>query len=294
MMFKKIKEYWELCKPRVVAMMIITLWVGMFLVYGRVMLPWSLVLATTLGVALLASSGAALNHVIDIQIDAKMQRTQNRPLPAGHLTPKEASLFAVCLGVLGCIILFLYVNTLTAILTLLTTLGYGVFYTAFLKRQTPQNIVIGGLFGAMPPLLGWVAVTGRIDPEAILLVLIIFAWTPAHFWALAIHRIEDYRKIHIPMLPITHGVPYTKLHIGLYAVLTVITSLLPFVVGMFSIFYLLGALVLGFRLLSWSFRLYYSEEPRVALQAFRFSNVYLMLLFVLMLMDRIVLREIWI
>jgi protoheme IX farnesyltransferase len=281
------QEYWELCKPRVVALMIITLWVGMALVGERLSIPTSLFIATTLGVAAMASSGAALNHIIDVKIDAKMNRTKNRPLPSGNLNLKQATIFAVSLGVLGFFILLLGVNVLTAMLTLFTTVGYGVFYTAFLKRQTSQNIVIGGLFGAMPPLLGWTAVANVISSEAILLVLIIFTWTPAHFWALALHRIDDYRKIDIPMLPVTHGIPYTKLHIVLYTVLTIVASVLPYVSNMFGFFYCVGALILGARFLYWAIRLYQSKDQEYAMATFRFSNVYLMVLFLLMWVDHI-------
>jgi len=279
-----IQDYWTLCKPRVVALMIITLWVGMYLV-GYEPIPVTLLLATTLGVAALASAGAAMNHAIDANIDAKMHRTKSRPLPKGRLTTKQAWVFSWALAGIGFVVLLAYVNVLTACLTFATTIGYGVLYTMFLKRKTSQNIVIGGLFGAMPPMLGWTAVTGHISPESALLVLIIFVWTPAHFWALAIHRIEEYKKVNIPMLPVTHGIRYTKLQIILYTVFTLIASILPFVTHMSGMLYFLGALALGLRFLYWAIRLYFTEDSTVAMQTFRFSNLYLMALFVLLLLD---------
>lgn len=277
-------DYLELCKPRVVALMLLTVLVGMYLASpGWISL--SLVGAGVLGIGLCAGSAAAINHLVDKRIDAIMARTKKRPIAHGRIQVKQAILFATILGLSGLLILILFVNTLTAVLTFFTLIGYAGIYTGYLKRATPQNIVIGGLAGAAPPLLGWTAVTNQLDPHALLLVLIIFTWTPPHFWALAIYRFEDYKHAEIPMLPVTHGIQYTKLHVLLYTILLLVVSILPFVVGMCGFIYLTGALLLGIRFLYWAIALYRSEVAVIAMRTFRFSIVYLMLLFVFLLVD---------
>lgn len=281
------RDYLELCKPRVVALMMLTVIVGMYLASSEKLSPW-LVVMNLIGIACAASSAAAINHLVDKHIDTKMMRTRKRPVAQGRISTTQALLFAFILGILGINILIFYVNTLTAILTFLTLIGYAGIYTGYLKRTTSQNIVIGGLAGAAPPLLGWTAVTNQLDPQALILVLIIFTWTPPHFWALAIFRLEDYKNAEIPMLPITHGVAFTKLNIILYTILLIISSCLPFIIGMSSIFYLGAALLLGGRFLYWSIKLYYGKDPRIALNTFRFSIVYLLSLFLFLLIDHYV------
>ena len=278
------RDYLELCKPRVVALMLLTVLVGMYLaVPGWV--PLSTIGFSLLGIALCAGSAAAINHLVDKRIDAIMARTKKRPVAQGRVSVQQAVWFAVVLGVIGLMVLSLFVNVLTATLAFITIIGYAGVYTGFLKRATPQNIVIGGLAGAAPPLVGWTAVTNQLDAHALLLVLIIFVWTPPHFWALAIYRFEDYKQAEIPMLPVTHGIRYTKLHILLYTVLLLVVSILPFVVGMSGLLYLVGALVCGARFLYWAILLYRRDDARIAMFTFRFSIVYLMLLFVLLLID---------
>lgn len=278
------RDYVELCKPRVVALMLLTVLVGMYLaVPGWV--PLMTVGMSLLGIGLCAGSAAAINHLVDKRIDAIMARTKKRPVAQGRVSVQQAVWFAFVMGILGLSVLSLFVNQLTAVLSFITIIGYAGIYTGYLKRATPQNIVIGGLAGAAPPLLGWTAVTNQLDPQALLLVLIIFTWTPPHFWALAIYRFEDYKHAEIPMLPVTHGIRYTKLHVVLYTVLLLVVSVLPFVVGMSGLFYLVGALLCGARFLYWAVALYRHDEPRIAMQTFRFSIVYLMLLFVFLLID---------
>jgi heme o synthase len=278
------RDYLELCKPKVVALMLLTVLVGMYLAApGWVAL--NLVIASLVGIGLCASSAAAINHLVDKRIDAIMARTRKRPIAHGRVSPKQAVWFATAIGILGILILTLFVNTLTAVLTFVTLIGYAGVYTGYLKRATPQNIVIGGLAGAAPPLLGWTAVTNHLNPEALLLVLIIFTWTPPHFWALAIYRYEDYKDAEIPMLPVTHGIPFTKLNIVLYTVLLIVVTCLPFIVGMSGWLYLAGSLLIGGRFLQWAIKLYRTDKPVVAMQTFRYSIVYLMLLFVFLLLD---------
>ena len=281
------RAYYELCKPRVVMLMLITTVVGMVLASPG-MVSWQILLFGNLGIGLTASAGAVINHLADRHIDAVMRRTQGRPLPAGKVPPAMAIAFAAALALTGLTLLLVLVNTLTAILTFLSLVGYALIYTVFLKRATPQNIVIGGLAGAAPPLLGWTAVTGHLDYGGLLLVLIIFVWTPPHFWALAIYRVEEYTKAHIPMLPVTHGVAFTKLNILLYTCLLFGISLLPFVVAMSGLIYLIGAVLLGARFLYWAIKLKYTDDPKVAMQTFRYSIVYLMLLFVVLLVDHFI------
>lgn len=278
------RDYYELCKPRVVMLMILTSLIGMFLAVPG-MVPVDVLIIGNLGIALCAGSAAAVNHLVDRHIDQKMARTFNRPVAKGRVEPMQAALFALVIGTLGMVLLVVFINTLTAILTLASLLGYAVIYTLFLKRATPQNIVIGGLAGAAPPLLGWTAVTGEIHGHALLLVLIIFAWTPPHFWALAVHRKDEYAKADIPMLPVTHGEAYTKLHILLYTIIMIIVTVLPYITGMFNWLYLLGALVLGAGFLYWSLAMIFSKKPSVGMDTFKYSIVYLMALFVIMLLD---------
>ena len=278
------RDYWALCKPRVVALMLLTSLIGMLLASPH-MVPLDIIILGNLGIALCAGSAASVNHVIDRHIDTKMHRTHNRPLAKGRVTPQHAVLFAFFMGTAGMAILLLFINALTAWLTLASLLGYALVYTVFLKRLTPQNIVIGGLAGAAPPLLGWTAVTNSVDGHALLLVLIIFAWTPPHFWALALHRKEEYAKADIPMLPVTHGEAYTKLHTLLYTIILCIVSLLPYLTGMFSWLYLVGAVVLGGGFIYWSLVMLLSKNPHVPVATFQYSIIYLMLLFVVMLLD---------
>jgi protoheme IX farnesyltransferase len=281
------RDYLELCKPRVVALMLLTVIVGMYLSSSD-WIPLETLLVSLTGIGLCAGSAAAINHLVDKRIDTIMTRTRKRPVARGRISVMQALWFAGILGVMGLALLVYYVNTLTAILTFITLIGYAGIYTGYLKRATSQNIVIGGLAGAAPPLLGWTAVTNHLDPQALLLVLIIFTWTPPHFWALAIYRFEDYQHAEIPMLPVTHGIRYTKLSILLYTVLLLVVSILPFAVGMSGIWYLGGALVLGARFLYWAIYLYRSEQAIVAMRTFRFSIIYLMLLFVFLLVDHYV------
>nr|WP_199739160.1 heme o synthase [Legionella septentrionalis] len=278
------RDYLELCKPRVVALMLLTVVVGMYLATPG-WVPVATLTSALLGIGLCAGSAAAINHLVDKRIDAMMARTKKRPIAHGRISVKEAFLFACVLGVGGLVILILFVNRLTAVLTFVSLIGYAGVYTGYLKRATPQNIVIGGLAGAAPPLLGWTAVTNQLDPQALLLVLIIFTWTPPHFWALAIYRFEDYRHAEIPMLPVTHGIDYTKLNVLLYTILLVAVSILPFAVKMSGLVYLAGALALGARFLYWGIVLYRSKQAVIAMRTFRFSIIYLMLLFLFLLMD---------
>ena len=278
------RDYLELCKPRVVALMLLTVIVGMFLATPG-LVPFTTVIASLVGIGFAAGSAAAINHLVDRRIDAIMMRTSKRPVARGRVSVKQALYFALILGTSGLAILIFFVNFLTAALTFITLIGYAGVYTGYLKRATPQNIVIGGLAGAAPPLLGWTAVTNQLDPQALLLVLIIFTWTPPHFWALAIYRFEEYRHAEIPMLPVTHGIAFTKLNVLLYTILLLVVSVLPFVIGMCGWLYLFGALVLGGRFLYWSIVLYSTEKPIIAMRTFRFSIIYLMVLFVFLLLD---------
>ena len=277
-------DYLELTKPRVVALMILTALIGMCMaVPGFV--PWQPLVLGNLGIALCAGAAAAINHIVDERIDQQMARTKGRPVATGRLSQRQAAGFALLLSVLGVITLVLWVNTLTAVLTVASLIGYAFIYTMFLKRATPQNIVIGGLAGAAPPLLGWTAVTGEIHGHALLLVLIIFAWTPPHFWALAIHRKEEYAAVGVPMLPVTHGVKFTALHIFLYTILMVLITLLPFATGLSGWFYLASALVLGAVFLYWSVEILRGRNVKAPMECFKYSITYLLLLFIAMLVD---------
>ena len=278
------RDYLELTKPKVVALMLLTAVIGMFMAVPG-MVPWEAMVFGTLGLGLCAGSAAAVNHLVDQRIDQVMARTRNRPLVKGRVGAPQAMLFAGALGVLGMYLLLAFVNALTAWLTLASLLGYALIYTVFLKRATPQNIVIGGLAGAAPPLLGWTAVTGEIHGHALLLVLIIFAWTPPHFWALAIHRKEEYAAVDIPMLPVTHGVAFTKLHIMLYTLIMFAITLLPYVTRMSGPLYLAGAVLLGGRFLWHAAVLLWGDDRRAAIDTFKYSITYLMALFLVMLVD---------
>ena len=278
------RDYLILCKPRVVLLMLFTAWIGMYLA-SQGTLSFSLCFLTLTGIALLSGAAATVNHIVERRTDALMKRTEQRPVATGRVRPKQAWIFALTLGTSGFFILYLGVNTLTALLTLATALGYALCYTLYLKPNTPQNIVLGGLFGAMPPLLGWTALTGSVDPEPLLLVLIIFTWTPAHFWALSVYRYSDYERAEIPMLPITHGIPYTKLYIFLYSVLTVASSLLIFAISLCSWIYLGAALILGAGLIYFAVRLFTAKNPRFPLLTFFYSMIYLFLLFLAMAID---------
>ena len=278
------KDYLELTKPKVVALMILTSVIGMCLATPG-LVPLDIFFFGNLGIALCAGSAAVINHVVDRQIDLVMARTHKRPVATGRVEPFQALLFAAAIGVIGMAILIFLINPLTAWLTFASLVGYAVIYTLLLKRATPQNIVIGGIAGAAPPLLGWTAVTGQFEGHGLLLVLIIFAWTPPHFWALAIHRKAEYAKADVPMLPVTHGEEYTKLHILLYTVIMLVVTMLPFLTGMSGVIYLLGASLLGARFLYWSVVLLRNSRPHAAIKTFRFSITYLMLLFVVLLVD---------
>ncbi len=278
------RDYLELTKPKVVALMILTSIIGMFLSVPG-MVPIDVLILGNVGIALCAGAAAVINHVVDRKIDLKMSRTLNRPVAKGRVSPYQAMFFSVILGFLGMAILLLYINALTAWLTLASLFGYAVLYTSYLKRATPQNIVIGGLAGAVPPLLGWTAVTGEIHGHALLLVLIIYAWTPPHFWALAVHRKDEYAKAEIPMLPVTHGEKYTKINILLYTVLMIMVTLLPFAVGMSGWLYIIGALILGAGFLYWAIMMMLGRKPDAGMDTFKYSIVYLMALFIIMLVD---------
>ena len=282
-----LKSYYELCKPNVVYMMLICAFVGLLLAEESVSSFWYLFVSLS-GIAFCAASAAAINQVIDRNTDASMTRTDQRPLPQGELSATHASIFALVIGILGALILYLYVNTLTMILTLASLIGYAFIYTVYLKRATPQNIVIGGLAGAAPPLLGWASVSNTIEPYALLLVLIIFVWTPPHFWALAIYRKDEYAKESIPMLPVTHGVIFTKLQIVLYTIILFIVSLLPYVVLMSGEIYLFSALALSTLFLYYSINLYYSNDDEDAMKTFQFSIYYIFLIFLALLLDHFI------
>ncbi len=278
------RDYMELCKPRVVMLMILTSLVGMCLA-SSTSIPLSVLIFGNLGIALVAGAAAALNHVADQHIDKIMRRTQNRPIVQGKISTRNSIIFAIILCVVGTSILLYFTNLLTAVLTFLSLIGYAVFYTLYLKHVTPQNIVIGGIAGAVPPLLGWTAVTGSVTPQALLLVLIIYIWTPPHFWALAIHRFDDYAKAKIPMLPNTHGIPFTKLNIVLYTILLMIASSLPYLIGMSGLIYFVGVTFANVIFLLYVMRLFFSKDKQHAMAVFKYSITYLGILFLLLLID---------
>ena len=278
------RDYLEITKPKVVVLLTFTATAGMLLA-AEPFPPWTVLIFGSIGIALVSAAAAALNQVVDQRIDAVMARTRNRPLPRGQLETPQAVAFAALLGTTGIWLLLTFTNLLCAILTFASMLGYAVIYTMFLKRATPQNIVIGGASGAAPPLLGWIAVTGQFEPGAAILFAIVFVWTPPHFWALAIHRREDYAKVDMPMLPVTHGVELTRLHILLYTVLLFVFGLLPYLAGMSGLLYLIGAVILGGRFLWWAYRMYRRKDDSLAMPTFGYSIVYLFALFGVLLAD---------
>jgi len=278
------RDYYEITKPRVVALLVLTALVGMCLSVPGV-IPWQLLIPAMLGIGMLSSAAAAINHIVDQRIDSVMARTHKRPLPNGRISQNSAIAFAAGLALLGFFMLYVLVNPLTAWLTLSGLVGYGFVYTMYLKRATPQNITIGGLAGAIPPLLGWTAMTNEVHPHALLLVLLIFTWTPPHFWALAIHRKNDYAKVNIPMLPVTHGVSFTKTQILLYTILLFVVGLLPYLVGMSNWLYLLGAVTLNLAFFMYAWKLKFNADENTAMDTFKFSIIHLMVLFVVLLVD---------
>ena len=282
-----IKNYYELCKPNVVLMMLLCALVGIILA-SDTLLPLIEILVPLVGIGLCSGSAAAINQIIDREADAEMARTDKRPIPQGEISVTNASIFAFVIGLLGVLILVYFVNSLTAILTIFALGGYAFIYTIFLKRATPQNIVIGGLAGAAPPLLGWASVTNTIEPNALILVLIIFIWTPPHFWALAIYRKDDYAKQSIPMLPVTHGVAFTKLQIVLYTIILFLVSLFPYIVLMSGAVYLISAIILSSLFLFYSIRLYLSDDDKYAMQTFWYSIYYIFLIFITLIIDHFI------
>jgi protoheme IX farnesyltransferase len=280
------REYLELTKPKVSLLIVFTAIVGMVLASPG-MVPLPALIFGTLGIALASGSAAAFNHVLDRRIDERMARTRGRPLPTGHLATSQAVLFASLLGLASTLVLWPTVGELTAVLTFFSLIGYAIVYTLWLKRATPQNIVIGGAAGAAPPVLGWAAVTNTIDPHALLLFLIVFTWTPPHFWALAIARRDDYAKVGIPMLPVTHGIPFTRLHIVLYTILLGVATMLPVLSRMSGLIYLVVAIALNARFLYFVIKLNRETQPRpqLPMRTFRFSITYLMVLFAALIVD---------
>ncbi len=278
------KNYLTLCKPNVVAEMMFTAIVGMLLAVPGIP-DFGLFIYGSIGIALAASSAAAINHFIDRKADAQMTRTENRPLPTGNLSSVNVLTFAAILGVTAMLILVFLVNTLTAVLTFLSLFGYAIIYTLYLKRATPQNIVIGGLFGATPPLLGWCAMTGEVHPYGLLLALIIYVWTPPHFWALAIARREEYAKVNIPMLPVTHGPAFTRLQILLYTILLLIVTLLPYLTRMSNLLYLVSAVILDSIFIYYAVQMMRKKDNKTAMKTFVYSIVYITLLFAALLID---------
>jgi heme o synthase len=280
------REYLELTKPKVSLLIVFTAIVGMVLASPG-MVPLPALIFGTLGIALASGSAAAFNHVLDRRIDERMARTRSRPLPTGHLATNQAVVFAGLLGLASMLVLWPTVGKLTAVLTFFSLIGYAIVYTLWLKRATPQNIVIGGAAGAAPPVLGWAAVTNTIDPHALLLFLIVFTWTPPHFWALAIARRDDYAKVGIPMLPVTHGIPFTRLHIVLYTILLGVATMLPVLSRMSGLIYLVAAIALNARFLYFVLKLNREEHPRpqLPMRTFRFSITYLMVLFAALIVD---------
>ncbi|WP_417659488.1 heme o synthase [Pseudidiomarina sp.] len=278
------RDYLTLTKPNVVLLLLLTALVGMCLATPT-WVPWQIMVPGLIGIGLMSGSAAAVNHLVDRHIDARMARTLRRPLPSGALSPKRVLTFAAIIGALGFAVLALWVNMLTAWLTFASLIGYAMVYTMYLKRATPQNIVIGGLAGAAPPLLGWTAVTNEIHPFAILLVMIVFTWTPPHFWALAVHRAKDYAKAEIPMLPVTHGIEFTKTCILLYTVLLGIICLLPYIVGMSGVIYLVGSSILSIWFLVYAWKLKFAPTKHTAFNMFKFSIWQLFALFILLLAD---------
>ena len=279
------RDYYDLCKPKVVALLLLTSIVGVVMASPPGEISLFVLIVSTLGVGAAAAAGAVINQLVEWESDARMARTEGRPLPQGRLSQSKAFIFAVLLASFSMFILTAWINTLTAVLTFLGMIGYAVIYTMYLKKATPQNIVIGGLAGATPPLLGWTSVTNSMDAEALLMVLIIFTWTPPHFWALAIHRRDDYAKVNLPMLPVTHGVQFTKYSILAYTVLMILVTILPYLAYMRGLIYLVAALVLGGYFLYMVLKLMFAEKQNTAIRTFVYSINYLMLLFIAMVVD---------
>jgi protoheme IX farnesyltransferase len=278
------RDYYTLTKPAVVQLLVFTAIVGMFLATPA-MVPWDALIFGSLGIGLAAAAGAVVNQVLDQRIDAQMARTRSRPLPMGRINERDALAFALCLALAGIAVLTLFVNALTAALTFLSMIGYAVVYTVYLKRATPQNIVIGGAAGAAPPVLGWTAVTNEVDGYALLLFLIIFTWTPPHFWALAVARRSDYERAEIPMLPVTHGEQLTKSFIIYYTILLLLVTVMPYITGMSGLLYLCGALLLGAGFMYYALQLKFAPRQDSPMTTFRYSITYLMALFSFLLID---------
>lgn len=279
------RDYFDLCKPKVVALLLLTAIVGVVLASPPGNISIFILIASTTGIGLAAAAGATINQIVERENDAKMARTENRPIPTGKVSQQNAFVFAVILATASVFILTAWINLLTAVLTFASMIGYAVVYTMYLKKATSQNIVIGGLAGATPPLLGWTAVTNSVDPHGLLLVLIIYTWTPPHFWALAIHRRDDYAKVNLPMLPVTHGIEFTKYSILGYTILMILVTLLPYLAYMQGLIYLVAALILGLYFLYKVMILMFTERKNAAIQTFVYSINYLMLLFVAMIVD---------
>lgn len=278
------RDYYALTKPRVVQLLVFTAVVGMFLATPG-MVPWDVLIFGSLGIGLAAASGAAVNHILDQRLDAQMARTRNRPMPSGRISDRDALAFALALGLIGLAMLALLVNALTALLTFVSLIGYAVVYTVYLKRATPQNIVIGGAAGAAPPVLGWAAVHNEVSGYALLLFLIIFTWTPPHFWALAVARRSEYEKAEIPMLPVTHGERLTKSFVVYYTLLLLVVTLLPYLTGMSGPLYLTAAVLLGLGFLYYALKLKFGGDDADAMKTFAYSISYLMALFSFLLVD---------
>jgi protoheme IX farnesyltransferase len=279
-----VKSFFSLCKPRVTSLIVFTAVIGMFLATPT-MVPWTLLLATTLGIAFASGAAAAFNCLIEHKIDAIMARTRGRALPTGQVSSTQTTIFATILGSTGLAILYFFVNPLTMWLTFATFVGYAVIYTVFLKPATPMNIVIGGASGAMPPILGWAAVNNVVAPESLIMFLIIFAWTPPHFWALALYRREEYAKVGMPMLPVTHGEAFTLLHILLYTIILVAVSLMPYAMGMSGLIYLVSAIILNTIFMAYVIGLYRKYSDDLAKRTFKYSILYLTLIFAALLVD---------
>lgn len=279
------RDYYDLCKPKVVALLLLTSVVGVVLASPPGEISLFILIMSTIGIGLGSAAGAAINQIVERESDARMARTENRPLPQGRVSQQNAFIFAVIMAVASVFILTAWINVLTAVLTFASMIGYAVIYTMYLKKATPQNIVIGGLAGATPPLLGWTSVTGAMDPHGLLLVLIIYTWTPPHFWALAIHRRDDYAKVNLPMLPVTHGIEFTKYSILGYTILMFMVTLLPYLAYMRGEFYLLSAVVLGLYFFYKVFMLMFSARKNAAISTFVYSINYLMMLFIAMVID---------
>lgn len=279
------RDYFALCKPKVVALLLLTSIVGVVLASPPGQISLFVLFFSTLGIGLGSAAGAAINQIVERESDARMARTENRPLPKGRVSQQNAFIFAVLLAAASVFVLTAWINVLTAVLTFASMIGYAVIYTMYLKKATPQNIVIGGLAGATPPLLGWTSVTGTIDPYGLLLVLIIYTWTPPHFWALAIHRRDDYAKVNLPMLPVTHGIEFTKYSILGYTILMFMVTLLPYLIYMRGEIYLISAILLGLYFFYKVFMLMFSDRKNAAISTFVYSINYLMLLFIAMVVD---------